>query len=181
MKNKVLIVCAGLLLLIFLVFGTYCWYLYFLRISGGLSSSNNSKNLQLGSIVFKDYGNSVYDSDAEIIEDNNIEKVPSYKFDVINEGDKSIYKLYIEDLPANMIDDGCTEDTILKRDQLKYQLKFNNEIIKEDYLANIKDNILDEREIEKNITNSYELKIYIHDEATNWTAKHYHYKVVLGK
>ena len=33
MKNKVLLICGSLMLLIFLVFGTYYWYLYFLGIN----------------------------------------------------------------------------------------------------------------------------------------------------
>ena len=35
--------------------------------------------------------------------------------------------------------------------------------------------------IQGNDSNEYELRIYIHDEALEWTGKHYHYKVVLNK
>ena len=68
MKNKVLLVCAGLLLLLFLAFGSYVWYLYFLRGSGNFEINNNS-NLKYGDIVLKDDGNSVYETDADSIED----------------------------------------------------------------------------------------------------------------
>ena len=44
----------------------------------------------------------------------------------------------------------------------------------------INDNILDTRSISKDATNNYELRIYIHEDATDWTGKHYHYKVVLN-
>jgi len=181
MKNKVLIVCAGLLLLIFLIFGTYSWYLYFLRASGSFTVNNN-KYSETSGIIFKDDGKSVYDAKAESLEDNNISHVPSYNFQVINTNKKSgKYNLYIEDLPVNMVDDGCTENTLLKREQLKYQLSLNGQIIKEGLMTSINDNILDSRTIEKDKTNNYSLKIYIHDEATEWFGKHYHYKVNINK
>jgi len=182
MKNKLLIVCAGLLLLIFLAFGTYSWYLYFLKESGSFTINNNSKYLEISGIIFKDDGNSVYDAKAESLEDNNISHVPSYNFQVINTNNtEGQYNLYIEDLPVNMVDDGCTENTLLKRNQLKYQLILNGQIIKEGLMTTINDNILDSRTIEANKTNSYSLKIYIHDEAMDWFGKHYHYKVNINK
>lgn len=181
MKNKVVLVCGALLLIIFLAFGTYAWYLYFLRLGGGFQIQNNS-NLRYGDIVLKDDGNSVYDADADSIEDDLVHHVIPYKFRVINEdNDEGNYYLYIEDLPINAINDGCTYDTLLVRDQLRYQLKLNGEVIKEDFLSNIKDNILDKRNINGNSTNHYELRIYIHDTALDWMGKHYHYKVVLNK
>ena len=182
MKNKVLIICAGVLLLIFLLFGTYAWYLYFLRASGTSTINYNSKNLETSGIIFQDNGNNVYDADAKSLEDNNIDHVPSYYFQVTNTNDSiGMYNLYIEDLPVNLIDDGCTEDTLLLRSDLKYQLMLNGNIIKEGLMDNIQDNILDSREINGNTTNNYSLKIYIHDEALNWFGKHYHYKVSLNK
>lgn len=179
MKNKVLIICASLLLFLFLVFGTYAWYLYFLRASGDFSINKNS-NLISGSVVLKDNGNSVYDSDATSLEDEEVHSVKPYVFQVVNDGKDSSYTLYIEDLPVNAIKDGCTTATLLNRGQLKYQLKLNSKVIKEDYLSNIQDNILDKRNISEKTTNHYELRIYIHDDATDWTGKHYHYKVVLN-
>ncbi|MBQ8472654.1 MAG: hypothetical protein IJ501_04045 [Bacilli bacterium] len=181
MKNKVVLVCGALVLILFLAFGTYAWYLYFLRASGGFEVHNNN-NLRYGDIVLKDDGNSVYDADADSIEDDLVNHVIPYKFRVINEGNKEgNYYLYIEDLPVNAINDGCTYDTLLVREQLRYQLKLNGEVIKEDFLSNINDNILDKRTMEGNSTNHYELRIYIHDTALDWMGKHYHYKVVLNK
>lgn len=181
MKNKVLLVCAGLLLLLFLAFGSYVWYLYFLRGSGNFEINNNS-NLKYGDIVLKDDGNSVYETDADSIEDEQASSVIPYIFRVENTDDSSgNYYLYIEDMPVNSINDGCTTETLLTREQLKYQLKLNGKVIKEDYLSNIDDNILDKRTITAKGINYYELRIYIHDEALEWTGKHYHYKVVINK
>ncbi len=182
MKNKFLVILAGILLVIILIIGTYAWYLFFLRGSANYSINYNSKYLQSGSLLFKDYGNSVYDANAESIKDDVVSNVPAYAFDVINTGkNNEKYNLYIEDLPVNSIHDGCTEATLLERNQLKYQLKLNGEIIKDDYLSNIADNILDTRNLAGDKTNSYELRIYIHDKASDWTGKHYHYKVLLNQ
>lgn len=180
MKNKVLLISATLLLLLFLAFGTYVWYLYFLNASGDFAINNNS-NLRYGDIVLTDSGNGVYDADADSIEDEQVNSVLPYKFQVKNTDDNSgNYYLYIEDMPVNSIKDGCTSETLLTREQLRYQLKLNNRIIKEDFLSNIEDNILDKRTIAGNATNNYELRIYIHDTALEWTGKHYHYKVVIN-
>ena len=92
MKNKVLLVCAGFLLLIFLMFGTYMWYIFFIQYSGTNSETNNSTNIQSGNIVFKDDGNGVYELNAKSLEDSQIDNVPSYNFQI--ENTKKYIKLY---------------------------------------------------------------------------------------
>ena len=183
MKNKTLLICAGILLLVFLTFGTYAWYTYFLSISGNVISSNATINsYKVGDIEFKEDAKGVYDADAKSIEDVDVSKVPAYNFSVENSSDtEKKYTLYLEDVPVNLVDDGCTEETLLSRNDLKYQLSLNNKVIKEDYLSNIVDNILDSRNLEAKKINTYSLKVYIHDGAIDWFSKHYHYKVVLKK
>lgn len=182
MNNKLLVICGGLLLLIFLVFGTYVWYLYFLRISSEFVVNNNSKYLETSGIIFQDDGHNVYNTDAESVADNKINDVPAYTFQVTNTNkSRGKYNIYIEDMPINAINDGCTEETLLTRNDLKYQLSLNGKTIKEGFMTSINDNILDTREINANSTNYYSLKIYIHDEALNWFGKHYHYKVSLNR
>lgn len=181
MKNKVLIVVAALLLFIFLVFGTYAWYLFFLKIGNNSMANTLNSSLINGDITLIDNGNGVYDSDANSILDSNVSDIIPYKFKIVNKGISRDYNLYIEDLPVNAINDGCTENTLLERSQLKYELKLNGKVIKNDLLSNINDNILDKRKIDMNKTNNYELRIYIHDDAIDWTDKHYHYKIVLNK
>lgn len=182
MKNKTLLFCGSVILFILLIFGSYSWYLYFLRASGSFNINYNSRYLKSSGIIFQDNGNNVYETDAKSLDDESIKDVPSYNFQVTNTiNSTGKYTLYIEDLPANLIDDGCTEQTLLSRKQLKYQLSMNNKVIKEDFMESIKDNILDSREIDGNVTNNYSLKIYIHDEALDWFGKHYHYKVTLNK
>ena len=182
MKNKILITCGLLMLIIFIFFGTYVWYLYFSNASGSYLVNNNSKYLETSGIIFQDNGNNVYDAQAESLKDDNLVSVPSYDFQVTNTKDTSgDYNLYIEDLPVNAISDGCTDETLLSRNQLKYQLKLNGNIIKEGLMSSINDNILDSRSINRNTTNYYSLKIYIHDEALDWYGKHYHYKVSINR
>lgn len=181
MKNKVLLICGSLLLLLFIVLGTYTWYLFFLRTTGEYSIVTG-EGTKSGDIVLIDNGNSIYETDASDVSDEDVNNVLPYKFKIINQGnDLQEYTLYLEDLPVNSINDGCTNQTLLKREQLKYQLIVNSKVIKEDYLSNIKDNILDTRSVNGKDANAYELRIYIHDEAEDWYGKHYHYRVVLKK
>ena len=141
MKNKVLLICGSLLLLLFIVLGTYTWYLFFLRTTGEYSIVTG-EGTRSGDIVLIDNGNSIYETDASDVSDEDVNNVLPYKFKIINQGnDLQEYTLYLEDLPVNSINDGCTNQTLLKREQLKYQLIVNSKVIKEDYLSNIKDNI----------------------------------------
>jgi len=141
MKNKVLLWCGLLVLILFIVLGTFLWYQYFLKLSGNYSIVQSNNRVTSGDIVLEDEGINVVDSDATNIDDDEVGTVTPYKFQIINKGsNKSEYTLYLEDLPINSINDGCTMDTLLTRSQLKYQLRLNNKVIKEDYLENIKDN-----------------------------------------
>ena len=179
MKNKLLLICAAFLLFSFLVLGTHFWYSFFMSTSGDFN--NNNDGLKNGSIILNDNNSSVYDVDADSLEDDEVSSVTPYKFEIKNNSNKDgNYSIYIEDLPPNSVNDGCTEETLLERNMLKYQLKLNGNVIKEDYLSNINDNILDTRKIVSKESNYYELRFYIHDEATDWAGKHYHYKVVLN-
>lgn len=181
MKNKILLFCGFFLLLIFIAFGTYAWYLYFINISGSLEINNTSNNYKDGNIVLINNSEYIYETEAESVGDKRLESVPSYNFQVKNTGSKKgNYTVYIEDVLASAVDDGCTEDSLLTRNMLKYQLKLNGNIIRDGFLSNIKDNILDERMLEGNATNSYDLKVYIHDENENWQGKHYHYRIVIN-
>ena len=161
MKNKILLWCGSLMLIIFLAFGTYYWYLYFLKLNNN-SSSTTTTTQNAGGITLIDNGNNVYDTDATNTDGDNLEDIEPYVFNVKNDNNKNgVYTLYIEDVPANAIKDGCTEETLLNRNQLRYQLILNEQIIKDDDLENIKDNILDSRTITANTVNHYKLKVYI--------------------
>ena len=158
MKNKVLLIIGSLILVIFLIIGTYSWYLYFLQIGRGYYITS-AEGTRIGDIILIDNGKNVYDADAKNLDDKDVLNVQPYSFKISNLGNtKRTYTLYIEDLPLNSINDGCSSKTLLNRSQLKYQLKVNG-----------KD------------ANSYELRIYIHDTNEDWYNKHYHYRVVLKK
>ena len=182
MKNKILIFCGFMILLIFIAFGTYFWYLYFLKTSSIYSSNSDDTMQVVGDISLIDNGNNVYDSDADNLDGDDVSSIEAYVFNVKNDSNsKKNYTLYIEDVNANKVKDGCTEDTLLKRSQLRYQLILDETVIKEEDFDNIKDNILDERQIEGNSVNHYKLRVYIKESADNWVGKHYHYKVTLKK
>ena len=57
MKNKLLIVFCFCILLLFMVFNTYTWYLYFFRASNGFEISNN--HTQSNVLEFRKEGVSV--------------------------------------------------------------------------------------------------------------------------
>lgn len=177
MKNKLLIVIAALLLFIFIVYGTYAWYLFFLKTSTNYTNNDNN-TLVSGKIVLSDTG-SLYEDDADIIFDDESDTVVPYSFNIKNTGKDSKFTLFIEDVPVNSINDGCTEETLLEREQLKYQLIENDIEVANGYLSDINDNILYQNKISKNETIYYELRIYIHDNANNYEGKHYHYKIVM--
>ena len=54
MKNRILLITGGLVLFIFLVFGTYTWYLYFLEAGNNYAidpDNTINSNLQDGKIT----------------------------------------------------------------------------------------------------------------------------------
>ena len=181
MKNKILLICGFLLLIIFIAFGTYYWYIYFLRASSA-SISDGGTIQSAGGITLIDNDKNVYDADATATDGENLDNVEAYIFNIKNDNkSQGSYTLYLEDVPINSVKDGCTEATLLKRNQLRYQLILNEQVLKEDDLDNITDNILDSRVIPGNTTNHYKLKVFIKEDASDWSGKHYHYKVTLKK
>ena len=176
MKKRILLTIAALLLISFLGIGTYMWYNFFLGITSNYGNSSNGSSS--GSIKLEDAETSVTDSNASKVDDSEVSNVTPYTFKVKNsKNTEGKYTIFIEDAPLNSINDGCTEETLLSRKDLKYQLKLNGKIIKEDFLSSIKDNILDTETIKENTTNNYELRIYIHENANDWVGKHYHYQI----
>ena len=89
--------------------------------------------------------------------------------------------MLLEEVPFNELDDGCTSDTLLERDQLRYQLVLNGIEIARGPLSELKSNQLDYRLIDVDVKNEYELRVWVPEEAqeTDWMLKHYHYKVAV--
>ena len=76
---------------------------------------------------------------AEPQDDDSI--IPIYYFSVKNKTDKDFdYVIVLEETDGN---DGCVESTRFHKDELVYELKLDNKVIKEASLDTLVDNILD--------------------------------------
>lgn len=175
MKSKVVLSVGFVSIVLFVIIGAYFWWLYFLDFNSDGKFQNES--FGYGSLHLVDI-EGVNSTDEESKE-NGI-GTPSYFFRVDNNKTSSTkYTLYLEETPYNMVNDGCSPETTLNREDLNYSFKLNGIIIKYGKLSEIEDNILDVRSINIEDSNNYELKIWINDEATDWEGKHYHYKVTM--
>lgn len=175
MKDRSVLLIGFISIIIFVIIAAYFWWLYFLDYNS--DGRFNNESFGYGNIALVDIEgvNAVNEKSKE----NGI-GTPSYLFRVDNNKTSTTkYTLYIEDAPYNMVNDGCTMLTTLQRSDLSYSLKFNDVLIKYGKMTDIKDNILDERVINIDESNNYELRIWINEDAYEWEGKHYHYKVVL--
>lgn len=174
-NNKGLIVILIVFIVCFVFLAAYLWYHFFLKL--GLDGLLNGANGSNGALVLK-AENSVYATYEEgEKEEINIQ---AYKFKVQNRGIKSArYNLIFTEISPKEANDGCTEVAVLKKDQLKYQLLFNDNVISEGKLNNLENNLLDSRVINPDKTNNYQLKVWLDEEATGNQGKHFHYKVDL--
>ena len=99
MKNKVLLICGSLLLLLFIVLGTYTWYLFFLRTTGEYSIVTG-EGTRSGDIVLIDNGNSIYETDASDVSDEDetenieIETKGNYVMEVVKDLDHAGMRIY---------------------------------------------------------------------------------------
>jgi len=175
MKNKIVVSLLIILIICFSTLAFYFWYNYFLKIgSDGKLSGLNKEN---GIITLIDE-NKVYATYEEGIEEPI--NVPGYKFRVENRGSKDArYNLIFTEISPSVVNDGCTNKTILRADELNYQLYNNDKVISQGRVDQIKDSILDYRNVNGNSSNSYELKVWLNSSSSNNEGKHYHYKVEL--
>ena len=77
------------------------------------------------------------------------------------------------------MNDGCSTKTILRANELNYQLYHNNQVISQGRVNQIADSILDSRIVNGNNSNNYELKVWLNSSSNDNEGKHYHYKVDL--
>ena len=173
MKNKGTLIIAIICFVIFMGIASYLWYLYFHEYEDKLFAENCTPEFS-HDVTLVNTGNINY-YDATTEDSDSI--VPVYYFSVKNASDKDYkYAIVIEKADGN---DGCTTDTRLTRDELEYELKLDNKIIKKAGLDTISDNILDSNVIKGKSVNDYSLKIRLKSEDTDYENKHFHYVVNL--
>ena len=160
MKNNSVFKIGFISLILFIGIAAYLWYLYFDHYEGenlknnvGLEFTNN------GSI---DYVNATPEDDNSLI--------PTYYFSVKNHLNETYnYEIKLE---KNITNDMFADN------ELKYELRLNNNVIKQGLLSNLSNGLLDDNHIDGNSTNNYALRIWLKDELIDYANKEYHYKVV---
>lgn len=164
MGKKIFLVFSGVLLFLFIVGTAFLWYKAFyynnLGIVSSLQVKKESEEVALTENLFP-----MSETEASV--------VPNYKFSVKNVNDsKSRYEVVYKEQEIS----GKQK---LSKSQLAYQLILNGTIIKKGNLADLKNDVLDDRYIMPNTNNQYELKVYISESAkdTAWQNKSYAYKV----
>lgn len=173
MKKVILLVLAGVALFAF-IFGTsMLWYKFFYN-STGTSNTTGNINVQLSN------SNNVIDESGLIpLDDETAKSLTPYEFTVVNNGENStIYNVLLED--AIISDDvSYSSKELLSRNQLRYQLSLNGTVIKSGDLSDIKNNVLDTRNILSGHTNNYQLRIYVAESSgnTDWQNKYYHFNI----
>jgi len=128
----------------------------------------------------QDYGKGVSIKDATPSPDLEGKSYEPYLFEVANKGEGlGRYQLSLEELSPDVINDGCDTESLLTKDQLKYQLLLNDKEIQFGYLSSVKNSILLTSDIKGNEEHHYELRVWLSDEKkeTNWSGKHYHYRI----
>ena len=164
MGKKIFLVFSGVLLFLFIIGTAFLWYKAFyynnLGIVSSLQVKKESEEVALTENLFP-----MSETEASV--------VPNYKFSVKNVNDfKSRYEVVYKEQEVS----GKQK---LSKSQLAYQLILNGTIIKKGNLADLKNDVLDDRYIMPNTNNQYELKVYISESAkdTAWQNKSYAYKV----
>lgn len=175
MKNKVVVALLIIFIICFSFFAFIFWYNYFLRLGSDGKLSGIDKENEIVSLIDENKIYAIFDEGME--EPINVD---GYKFRVENKSSKEVrYNLIFKEIDPNVVNDGCTNKTVLKDDELNYQLFYRNNVISQGRVNQISNSILDSRIISGNDQNSYELKVWLNSNSDNNEGKHYHYKVEL--
>lgn len=170
MKRVLILKIAFISMIIFTIVGGYFWYIYFNENDGRIISNNIRLELLNNGPV--NYINAMPNDSDNVI--------PIYYFRVKNHLNmKAEYELLFEEISPSVASDGCTSETFFQKNELMYELKLDNKLIKNGRLSSIKNNILDSNVVSGNSTNDYSLRIYIASDTDNSLQKHYHYVVNL--
>lgn len=164
MNKKNILIVSGCLLIIFIILMT----IFSLKIFQGRNYIVNSLEISLSD------DNKIDVCGFSPMSDESGSALKPYTFKVTNNSkNDSNYNVIINDIKVD------NNKKILKRSQLKYQLKLNNDILEIGNLGDVKNNIIDSRSIESSKTNNYEFRIWIsYDELENdWMDKYYNYNI----
>ena len=173
MKNKRFYTVGVICLIAFIGIASYLWYLYFNEYEDRIVAQNKGLEFMRG-VKFENSG-PIYYVNASTSDTDDV--IPKYYFRVENNTNKDYdYYLYFENSEGK---DGCSEETRFQREDLQYELKLDNKVIKSGGLEEIQNNILDQNTIKKNSINDYSLKVWLKDTYEGSEQLHFHYKVLL--
>lgn len=171
MKKTIVILLSSAAIVVFTIMVSIkCFELFGQRDENRLSSIE---------VSLKDDGKGIDLDELIPIEDEDVENIDAYSFQVRNTGKEDAkYQVLIEEVELSNRK-GYSKTELLSRKQLRYELKLNGKIIASDDMSEIKNNIIDERSVAIGKTNRYELKVWIPVSArkTDWADKYYRYKV----
>lgn len=174
MKKKSVLIGLIVIMVTYVFIATYFWRELFLDLGtngelGGLQNINNA-------LILKDQNN-IHVVYNEISDINSVE---GYRFNVENKGVSSQeYRLILKELSANEVNDGCSESTLLDAKDLNYQLYVNGSLMQKGNLQDIVNKSLYKRKINIDVTDKYELKVWLKERNSDSEGKHYHYRVDL--
>lgn len=173
MKKMILLILAGIALFAFIFSTSMLWYNFFYD-NDGENSTVSSLEVRLDEV-----NNTINEDGLIPLDDETAKSLEPYSFEVENTNSMpSTYNVILED---TIISDDASYSSkeLLSRSQLRYQLSLNGKVIKTGRLSDIKNNILDTRNISENRTNNYELRIYVSEDAVNtdWQNKYYHFNI----
>ena len=172
MKKVILLLLAGIALFAFIFTTSILWYRFFYNAPD--TNTVGSVNVNLSN-----YNNTINESNFIPLDDETAKGVTPYEFTVNNNSEAdSSYEVLLED---SIISDDSTYSNkdLLSRNQLKYYLSLNGQIIKSGYLSDLKNNVLDTRVISSSQFNNYQLRIYVPENVQDsvWQNKYYHFNV----
>ena len=169
-KTTIVLLCSAVIVIFTVLVAVVCFKLYY---------QEDGKRLDSIEVSLNDKGKGISLDSAIPIEDDKVEELKGYDFQVKNKGNvDSKYQVLIEEVELSN-KKGYSKSELLSRNQLNYELRLNGKVIAGGNMADIKDNIIDERMVPVSKTNKYKLKVWIPQSAgkTNWSNKYYRYKV----
>lgn len=173
MKKIIMLLLAGVALFAFIFTTSILWYRFFYNGSTISNDNINSVNVQLGN------NNTIDESGLIPLDDETAKAITPYEFKVLNNSNHElIYNVLLEDSIISDDTNYASKD-LLSRNQLRYQLSLNGNVIKVGNLSELKNNILDTRSISASQVNNYQLRIYVGEafQNTDWQNKYYHFDI----
>lgn len=168
MKTRKLFGVGFICLIVVMGVATYLWYLYFHTYEGEVLTKNI--RLELINNGKTNYINAIPNDDESVI--------PIYYFRIKNNVNVPVkYNVIFNDVSATSVGDGCSDATNFKRNELRYELKLDNKIVKTGLLSEVVNDILYTSQMDGRMQDDYSLRVWLDGNTQNSLDRHYHYVV----